>query len=132
MRAIRGCAHAPPDRGTMPVTRSALSQTSIERKVHGYLAAHAAKTCERFLRWRTWRVLVVTTHNRRIEAMAAAVRSIDAAKGANPALFLFARRDELRSSDLLTHRWNDADGASATIALSLRMVAASFLTQARR
>jgi hypothetical protein len=41
-------------------------QTSFERKMRAYLAAHAAKQHERHFGWKTFRVLTVTTdHCRR-------------------------------------------------------------------
>ena len=45
------------DRGTMPVRRSDPEQTSIERKMRVYLAAHAAKQHQREFGWANFRVL---------------------------------------------------------------------------
>src|SRR5215213_7732056 len=57
------------DRGTMPVFRSDLEQTSIARKMQVYLAAHAAKQHQREFAWANFRVLFVTTNEERIETM---------------------------------------------------------------
>ena len=57
------------DRGTMPVTRSDPEQTSIERKMRVYLAAHAAKQHQRQFGWKNFRVLIVTTDRQRIGSM---------------------------------------------------------------
>jgi hypothetical protein len=50
------------DRGTMPVFRSDLEQTSIARKMRVYLAAHDAKQHQRKFGWTNFRVLFVTTN----------------------------------------------------------------------
>ena len=42
------------DRGTMPVVRTNMMQTSFERKMRAYLAAHAAKQHERHFGWKTF------------------------------------------------------------------------------
>jgi hypothetical protein len=43
----RRCFMVEIDRGTMPITRSDIRQTSFERKLRGYLTAHAAGQHER-------------------------------------------------------------------------------------
>src|ERR1041384_1053077 len=65
------------DRGTMPVRRSDPEQTSIERKMRVYLAAHAAKQHHREFGWTNFRVLFVTTNHDRIETMLDASRQSD-------------------------------------------------------
>ena len=45
----------------MPITRSRFDQTSFEKKMRGYLAAHAAKQHERQFGWKNFRVLTITT-----------------------------------------------------------------------
>ena len=57
------------DRGTMPVVRSNFEQTSFERKMRAYLTAHAAKQHERYFGWKTFRVLTVTTDERRLQSV---------------------------------------------------------------
>ena len=42
------------DRGTMPIVRSDLMQTSFEQKMRAYLTAHAAKQHERQFGWKTF------------------------------------------------------------------------------
>src|SRR3954470_12690039 len=49
------------DRGTMPVRRSDSEQTSVERKMRVYLAAHSAKQHRDRFGWANFRVLIVTT-----------------------------------------------------------------------
>ncbi|HTW53359.1 MAG TPA: replication-relaxation family protein, partial [Stellaceae bacterium] len=49
------------DRGTMPISRADFLQTSFEKKMRGYLAAHAARQHERQFGWKNFRVLTITT-----------------------------------------------------------------------
>ena len=65
------------DRGTMPVVRSdTFRQTSFEEKMRAYLTAHAAKQHERQFGWNTFRVLTVTTDDRRARTMMEALRRL--------------------------------------------------------
>jgi hypothetical protein len=98
------------DRGSMPITRADFSQTSIERKLHCYLAAHAARLPERQLGWKAYRVLIVTSDANRIRTTLNALRSIQPPGAAGSALFLFASRDELRAADPLAATWRGVDG----------------------
>jgi hypothetical protein len=99
------------DRGTMPVVRSdILRQTSFEEKMRGYLTAHAAKQHGRQFGWKTFRVLTITTDDRRARSMTEALRQLRVPHSPGASLFLFATRDELRGSDPLTHAWQDGNG----------------------
>jgi len=98
------------DRGTMPVSRSDLRQTSIERKMRAYLAAHATKQHERRFGWRTFRVLTVTTDERRLRSMTNALRQIRVPNSPSAALFLFATRADARASNPLAQAWRDGTG----------------------
>jgi hypothetical protein len=104
------------DRGTMPVTRSDPEQTSIERKMRVYLAAHAARQHQRQFGWKNFRVLVVTTDRQRIGSMIDAVQRRRAPCGAEPSLFLFATFADLRLANPLQHEW--LDGSRRTVDLS--------------
>src|SRR6202162_885466 len=64
------------DRGTMPVVRADFAQTSFEKKMHAYLAAHAAKQHERQFGWKNFRVLTVTTDRQRMQSMKEASRRL--------------------------------------------------------
>jgi hypothetical protein len=97
------------DRGTMPVTRSNLMQTSFEQKMRAYLIAHAAKQHERF-GWKSYRVLTVTTDLRRTQSMMEALRALRVPRSPGVTLFLFATTDELRTRDPLLHTWRDGNG----------------------
>ena len=103
------------DRGTMPVNRSDPDQTSFQRKMRVYLAAHAAKQHERQFGWKNFRVLTVTTDSNRIATMMAALRQIRVPRSAGPSLFLLSTFDDLRSSDPLAFRWQDGSGRSVQL-----------------
>jgi len=98
------------DRGSMPITRSDFSQTSIERKLRCYLAANAARLPERQFGWKAFRVLTVTSDRHRVHSMIEALQSIQPPGAAGSSLFLFIARDELRASDPLNAPWRGADG----------------------
>jgi hypothetical protein len=95
------------DRGTMPIRRSDLDQTSFESKLRVYLAAHAGKQHERHFGWKNFRVLVVTTDEHRIRSMTEAFHRLRLPRGTGPSLFLFATFDDLRATDPLAHDWKD-------------------------
>jgi hypothetical protein len=97
------------DRGTMPVRRSDAQQTSIERKMRVYLAAHAAKQHREQFGWANFRVLIVTTTKERIETMIDALRRLRVSRSIGPALFLFNTFDDLRSTDPLACEWFDGN-----------------------
>jgi hypothetical protein len=97
------------DRGTMPITRRNLLQTSFEQKMRAYLIAHTAKQHERF-GWKSFRVLTVTTDLRRSQSMMEALRTLRVPHSPGAGLFLFATADELRTGDPLLHTWRDGNG----------------------
>jgi hypothetical protein len=99
------------DRGMMPVVRSDIfKQTSFEEKMRAYLTAHAAKHHERQFGWNTFRVLTVTTDDRRKQTMMEALRQLHVAHSPGASLFFFATCDELRGTDALAHGWHDGNG----------------------
>jgi DNA-binding Lrp family transcriptional regulator len=57
------------DRGTMPIVRSDIRQTSFARKMRAYLVAHATRMHERHFGWKTFRVLTVTADANRMQTM---------------------------------------------------------------
>jgi len=105
------------DRGTMPVVRADIfRQTSFEEKMRGYLTAHAAKQHERQFGWNTFRVLTITTDERRMGTMMEALRSLRVPHSLGAPLFFFATRDQLRGGDPLAHVWKDGNGRDARLA----------------
>jgi Replication-relaxation len=104
----RRCFMVEIDRGTMPVVRSDIMQTSYERKMRAYLSAHAAKQHERQFGWKTFRVLTVTTDQHRAASMIDALRAIRIPNSPGPALFLFACRSDLAADSSIFRSWHDA------------------------
>ena len=106
----RRCFMVEIDRGTMPITRSNLMQTSFERKMRAYLSAHAARQHERHFGWKTFRVLTVTSDQYRVQSMQEALAGIRVPNSQGPSLFFFATRPELLAADPLVHTWKDGAG----------------------
>jgi hypothetical protein len=98
------------DRGTMPVVRSDIGQTSFARKMRVYLAAHAAKQHEHQFGWDNFRVVTITTNRQRIDSMIDALRGIRVDHSVGASLFWFSTFDELRADDPLAHEWRSGDG----------------------
>jgi hypothetical protein len=98
------------DRGTMPVSRSDLRQTSFQRKMHAYLTAYAANLHETRFGWKAYRVLTVTTDDQRMRSMQESLRQLSVPNTPGPALFFFVLRDQLSASDPLAHAWQDGTG----------------------
>jgi hypothetical protein len=79
------------DRGTMPVVRSGLTQTSFYRKLLAYEATWAQKVHQRRLGIHRFRVLTVTTNAKRVASLLEACSRLKRGHG----LFLFADRSVL-------------------------------------
>jgi hypothetical protein len=79
------------DRGTMPVVRSGLTQTSFYRKLLAYEATWAQKIHQRHLGIHRFRVLTVTTVVARVTSLLEACSQLKRGHG----LFLFADRTVL-------------------------------------
>jgi hypothetical protein len=104
------------DRGTMPIVRSDPAQTSFAQKMRAYLIAHAAKQHERHFSWKTFRVLTITTDQRRTQTMMEALRSLRVPHSPGTSMFLFATADEPRTRDPLSHTWRDGNGRDVRLA----------------
>ena len=111
----RRCFMVEIDRGSMPVTRTNYAQTSFEKKMRLYLAAHAAKQHQRHFGWKTFRVLTVTTDHNRLQSMASALGKARVPNSPGPTLFLFATRAELAQEGPLRHAWHDGTGRSSSL-----------------
>ena len=105
----RRCFMVEIDRGTMPISRSDLSQTSFALKMRAYLAAHAAGQHQQSYGWKAFRVLTITTDQNRIASMADALRQMPTPRGPGASLFLFATRNTLNANDPLQHEWHDGN-----------------------
>jgi len=106
----RRCFMVEIDRGTMPVIRSDIRQTSFERKMRAYLHAYAARQHERQFGWKAFRVLTVVRDAARARLIIAVLRQIQVPDAPGPLLFLFALRDELQACNPLSYRWYDGIG----------------------
>lgn len=111
----RRCFLVEIDRGTMPISRSDIRQTSFARKMRAYLAAYVARRHEQQFGWKAFRVLTVTTEPGRLQSMVDALRAIPAPSAPGASLFWFALRDELRSSGPLQAAWHDGNGRSVSL-----------------
>ena len=96
------------DRGTMPVIRRKLSQTSFYRKLLAYETTWANKVHQRHLGIPRFRVLTVTTSASRVKSLLDACSRLQHGHG----LFLFADEYVLQR-DLLTAVWQC--GKTATL-----------------
>jgi Replication-relaxation len=103
------------DRGTMPVTRRNFSQSSFAKKLQAYLAVHAARLAEKQFAIKSFRVLTITTDEKRIQSMIAALKNIHVSGSMGASLFLFTTRAEFSTHDPLTHLWRDGLGKLVTL-----------------
>jgi hypothetical protein len=96
------------DRGSMPVERLRLTQTSMLRKFLAYeesarLGLHTAR-----FGWKNFRVLIVTPGVVRAEHMRATIERTSHTRGSP--LFLICDHAALMQSDALSLKWHDARG----------------------
>ena len=96
------------DRGTMPVDRAGLTQTSLKRKILAYAAAKGSHMHQRQFGWKSFRVLIVTTNPQRVETVIATIRQ--SVHEHERGLFLVADRAALATADIFSHPWRDACG----------------------
>lgn len=96
------------DRGTMPVARSDLQQTSVLRKLLTYDALWRAKAHTTELGWRNFRVLFVTATSERSENIR---RTLGATLGPQGSpLFWFLDSERPIDEALLSRTWIDGAG----------------------
>jgi hypothetical protein len=93
------------DRGTMPVARRGLAQTSFLRKLLAYQKTWSQGLHRAHLGITSFRVLTVTTSKERVGHLIEACRSLS---GGGSRLLLFVDGDGLGSSDILTRNWVNA------------------------
>jgi hypothetical protein len=101
------------DRGTMPVTRASLDQSSIYRKFLAYEATWKQNLHRSSLGWARFRVIVVTNNPERVATMRQVACSLEHGRG----LFLFAVHDALKqSNNLLSFPWASfCEGRTASL-----------------
>src|SRR4051812_33486567 len=99
------------DRGTMPVVRSNLAQSSILRKLIGYGATHRGGLHTAMYGLSNFRVLTETVGPKRVENMITESYQRHLARTYPPGLFLFAdRRTLFAAHDFLDYGWQDGEG----------------------
>jgi DNA-binding Lrp family transcriptional regulator len=102
------------DRGTMPVVRSGLTQTSFYRKLIAYEATWTQKVHQRRLGIHRFRVLTVTTVAARVKSLLDACSQLKRGHG----LFLFADRTVLEK-DPFSAVWRRGKSSDTTGILDL-------------
>ena len=112
----RRCFMVEIDRGTMPITRSDINQTSFERKMRVYATAHAAGQHQRQLNWKTFRLLTITSDDRRMNSMLECAKSLRGPGRSAASLFFFATFDDGTDTDPIAHAWTMGNGLSARLA----------------
>jgi hypothetical protein len=95
------------DRGTMPVTRKGLAQTSFLRKLLAYQETWRQRLHKAHLGIPNFRVLTVATSEERVRHLVAACRSLP---GGGSRLFLFTDQKSLSRGGILTHEWVNGRG----------------------
>jgi hypothetical protein len=98
------------DRGTMPVERSTLGQSSMLRKFLAYEATRQQGFHTGRFAWKNFRVLLVTANLKRVANMRALIERTPMLKGSP--LFLFAEHSALTQSNILMFPWSDSQGRS--------------------
>jgi hypothetical protein len=102
------------DRGTMPVVRKKLAQSSFYRKLLAYEATWANKVHQRHLGIPRFRVLTVTTSAARVKSLLDACSRLQRGHG----LFLFADQSVLQK-DLLSAVWQCGKAATMSALVDL-------------
>ncbi|MCX6896001.1 MAG: replication-relaxation family protein [Verrucomicrobia bacterium] len=102
------------DRGTMPVVRHKLSQTSFYRKLLAYEATWTNKVHQRHLGIPRFRVLTVTTSAARVKSLLDACSQLQRGHG----LFLFADESVLQR-ELLSAVWQCGKAAALSALVDL-------------
>ena len=95
------------DRGTMPVVRKGLAQTSFLRKLLAYQETWRQGIHRSHLGIRNFRVLTVTTNRERVKHFEAVGHSL--VEGGSR-LFLFTDQKSLSRGDILAHEWVNGRG----------------------
>jgi hypothetical protein len=91
------------DRGTMPVKRSSLGQSSMLRKFLAYESTRQRGLHTERFRWKNFRVLVVTANVERAANIRALIERTASLK--DSPLFLFTDHTAITTSDILAYRW---------------------------
>ncbi len=109
----RRCYLVECDRGTMPVERAGLKQTSIVKKLLVYQKGHKQKMHERHFSWKAFRVLFITNTPKRAAFIKLAIQRTPELK--NSELFYITDQQSLIGADVLAHAWQHASGSTHTL-----------------
>jgi hypothetical protein len=103
------------DRGTMPVTRTGLGQSSFYRKLLAYAATWDQGIHQGKFDWKRFRVLTLTTNAERRNNLVRASKQLKRGRG----LFLFSDSASLcAQADILTAQWHTAQPSVTSSLLS--------------
>jgi hypothetical protein len=100
------------DRGTMPVARRGLAQTSFLRKLLAYQETWRQGIHKTHLGIPNFRVLTVTTASERVDHLVAAGRTFTRGSAR---LFLFKHGERLIREDILARAWVDGQGKAVRL-----------------
>lgn len=100
------------DRGTMPVVRKGLTQTSFLRKLLAYQETWRRGLHRAHLGIPNFRVMTVTTSSERVEHLVKACRSLT---GGGSRLFLFTDQEALGRGEILVHQWVNGRGEAVRL-----------------
>lgn len=104
------------DRGTMPIERSSLNATSIQRKFLAYSTLWRSGLHHRHFGWNNFRVLILTTNQERLQNMQACLKKH--ISGKEESLFWFGCKEEVElSDDVLTYEWKEGCGVDVSRSL---------------
>lgn len=101
------------DRGTMPIGRASLTQTSILRKFLAYEASHRQGLHASRFGWKNFRVLVRTASEERMNNMLALIERTPNIKGSP--LFLFSAQSALSNSEAFIFDWRNSLGSATKL-----------------
>jgi len=102
------------DRGTMPVIRRNLSQTSFHRKLLAYEATWSQSIHRARFGFHRFRVLTVTTSTERLRSLVEAYSSLKSGHG----LFLFTDQKSLKESGVFSPVWQSGRQGESTSLLN--------------
>ncbi len=98
------------DRGTMPVKRQSLVQTSMYRKFVAYAATWSQAIHRKRFGFHRFRVLTIAESSDRVKSLLEACSKIERGRG----LFLFTEIDSLRNGGPFSAIWKSAYQAAPT------------------
>ncbi len=100
------------DRGTMPVVRRRLTETSVYRKILAYHATAAEGLQTELFGMKTFRVLTVTTGEKRLASLVEAAKKLPSLHG----MFLFAEEEILSAADAVACSWRNGRDETVNLA----------------